>query len=247
MFRQAVEMMARRGLPTTNQTIRRTLLSPRPTSSVKRWISSTAVLLRNETRRDRAPPKQSAIRNDKLVKLGRKKNWNELLAVAEKELFLFDTINFATVLSQLARIRSFDKMDKRFLSLLKVLVERVESRGMVRIYPRHASNILHSLAKMKLTTPMATKMFDWISSPDTAVKFAEEGNPHDLANAAWACAKLNYSAPTLFSAIDRKSNRLFSEGMPQSVSNIAWAHATLGLDAPNVFAAIERNSKWIVE
>ena len=44
----------------------------------------------------------------------------------------------------------------------------------------------------------------------------EEGNPQDVANIAWACAKLGFEAPNLFAEIEHRSKWLVEEGSPQA-------------------------------
>jgi len=206
-----------------------------------RSISSTSVL-----RRDRRDNPSITI-NKKLVELGKKKQWEELLELTILEQRNFNDVNCATVMSQLGRIRSFDKSDKRFVAFLEALASIIEKRGLTWIETRSAANIIYAIGKMELQNPSAKKILEWISNPEVAAKFVIEGDPQHVANVAWACAKLGFEAPNLFAEIMLHSKWLVKEGTPQAVANTAWACATLGYEAPRLFAEIEGRSKWLVQ
>ena len=123
----------------------------------QRWISSTTVLLRDERKRPSGPHyngannKQAAIAiNKRLVELGKKQQWDDLLELALKEQRSFNNVNCATLMSQLGRIRSFNKADPRFVGFLEALAGRIEERGLPWIKARQAANIIHAIGKMKL-------------------------------------------------------------------------------------------------
>ena len=207
-----------------------------------RWISSTPSLLRGERTQNPA----IAI-NKRLVALGKKGKWEDLLEIAMKEHKNFDAICYSTLMSQLARIQALDRKDLRLVVFLQALAVLMETRGLPWIQTRSAANIIHSIGKMKLRNPSTKRILEWIFKPKVAASFVKEGNPQAVANVAWACAKLGFEAPNLFAEIERRSEWLVEEGNPQNVANTAWACATLGFEAPNLFAEIERRSKWLVE
>jgi len=169
------------------------------------------------------------------------------LEVAEQEEESLNNVNYATIMSQLGRIRSFNKEDPRFLALLQALAALIEERGLPWIQARSAANIVHAIGKMDLRNPSTKRILEWIAQPQVAAHFVEEAEPQNVANVAWACAKLGFEAPKLFAVIEGQSKWLVEEGDPQNVANTAWACATLGLEAPNLFAEIELRSKWLVE
>jgi hypothetical protein len=62
-----------------------------------------------------------------------------------------------------------------------------------------------------------------------------------------ACAKpFGYSLPSLFSAIDKRSDWLVSTGLVQEITLTAWSCAKLDYVSPEVFAAIEKRSDWLI-
>jgi len=75
----------------------------------------------------------------------------------------------------------------------------------------------------------------------------DNGNAQEIANTAWACAKLDVQSPLLFRSIDERSAWLAENGKPQHVSNTAWACATLNVQAPSFFRSIEERASWIVD
>jgi len=185
--------------------------------------------------------------NKRLIEHGKKKQWRQLLEVAELEQASFNNVNYATVMSQLGRIGYFNKADPRFLTFLQALATMIEERGLPWIKPREASNIIHAIGKMQLRNPGTKSILQWISKPEVAASFVEIGNPHDISNVAWACATLDFESPELFAKIEHRSKWLVETGNPQAVTNTAWACATLGYEAPNLFAEIECRSKWLIK
>ena len=211
------------------------------------------MLFRNDERRSRhhapaAHTQNPAVAiNKRLVELGKKGKWEELLIFAEQERRNFNNVNCATLMSQLGHIQSLDRSDPRFLDFVRGLAKTVEERGLPWIQARSAANIIHAIGKIKLRNPSTKKILEWISKPEIAAGFVGVGNPHDIANVAWACAKLGFEAPNLFAEIELRSKWLVDGGKPQEVANTAWACATLGFEAPNLFAEIELRSKWLVD
>ena len=86
--------------------------------------TTTALFVRNTSGEQQNPDPAFAI-NKKLIELGQKKRWRALLELAEKEQASFNNVNYATLMSQLGRIRSFNKQDPRFLAILQVLTRFV--------------------------------------------------------------------------------------------------------------------------
>jgi len=177
--------------------------------------SSTSVLFRgNERGADRAahhrtitPSRTTAtLHNKKLVELGKQHQWDALLQfVIQEHRNYFNNVNVATLTSQLARIRSFDKYDPRFLDFLQTLVAHIEARGLPWIEARPAANIDHAIAKMKLKNVSTKRLLEWIANPIVAASFVEEAELQAIANVAWAWATLEFQALHLFAVIDRRS------------------------------------------
>ena len=219
-----------------------------PHSSVRRWKKKKygALFVRNSGKPRRRYDPSFAI-NKKLVELGKKRQWKDLLEVAKEEQASFNNVNFGTAMNQLGRIRSVNKADPRLLAFLQVLATMIEERGLPWIQTRQASNIIHAIGKMQLRNPSTKRILKWISEPEIAADFVGAGNPHDIANVAWACATLGFESPNLFAEIEHRSKWFVEEGEPQAVANTALACAKLGYKAPNLFSEIDHQSKWLVE
>jgi len=140
-----------------------------------------------------------------MIGLGKSKDWNGLLELIIKEQMNFDNVNYATAMSQLGRIWSFDKSDPRFLSYMQGLVELIEKRGLPWIQARSISNIVHAVAKMQIKNQSTEQITNWISQPEVAAQFVKEGNPQAVANTVWAFATLGYDAPNMFAEIEQNA------------------------------------------
>jgi len=125
-----------------------------------------------------------------MTELGRQKDWNGLLELIIEEQINLNNVNYATTMSQLGRISSFDKSDPRFLSFLNVLTLVLEKRGLSWMGVRETANIVHAIAKMGLQNQSTRHIFDWVSQPEVATQLVNEGNPQAVANTAWAFATL---------------------------------------------------------
>jgi hypothetical protein len=66
-------------------------------------------------------------------------------------------------------------------------------------------------------------------------------NLKELANTAWAFARVNHEAPSLFDAIARATQARIGDFNPQALANTAWAFATLNHEAQLLFEAIAKS------
>ena len=106
-------------------------------SNNPRWISLTTVLFRNErSSRHHAPADDARTRNNpaiainkRLVALGKKKQWEELLIFAEQERRNFNNVNCATLMSQLGRIQSLDRIGSSLCRVSTSIGKTVEDAG----------------------------------------------------------------------------------------------------------------------
>jgi RAP domain len=185
-------------------------------------------------------------RNKKIVELGKKQQWKKMLIMHEQESSQFDTVNYATMMSQLGRIRYFDRRDPLFQQFMDELALKIETDGQ-EWSGRDMANIAHSIAKMQLRSHTAKRILSFVSTPDSSLQLLFQSGTRSVANTAWAFATLRTDAPRFFSAIEYKSDWLVEEGNPQDVANTAWAFATLGMCAPKLFSAIEQKAHWLLE
>ena len=190
-------------------------------------------------------------RNKKILGLGKHQRWQEILDLYEEESDSFNEVNLATTMSQLGRIRGVNQNDPRFRNFVDDLVDAiVNNRGMSGQYnPRVIANTAHAMAKMGIKHSSSSKrLFEFLSTDEDAISsLVTNGSPQNVANTAWACAKLDHPAPKFFDKIEEVSDLLFLDGNTQQVANTAWACAKLGHPTPNLFEGIERASDWLVK
>ena len=131
--------------------------------------TSALFLVRKNSGDDQSRNNPSIAINKKLVELGKKRRWKDLLEVFEEEQARFNNVNYATLMNQLGRIRTFDKADPRFVACLQALAAKIEQRGLPWVQTRQASNIVHAIGKMKLRNPGTKRILEWIQ-PEVAVQ-----------------------------------------------------------------------------
>jgi hypothetical protein len=185
----------------------------------------------------------------KIAKYGIQGNWMAILILFQKEGKNFNNINFATAISKLAKIRSLKKQDTLFLQLLEATVANLQDPD---INPRCYANVAHGLAKLHLRDNDVTgRVFNRLADATVVKKFVGSGKPQEIANTAWACAKLGHSCPELFTELGTKtrSKWLVDNGNAQDIANTAWACATLGHSCSELFAVIgtKTRSDWLVD
>eukprot|EP00978_Attheya_sp_CCMP212_P000690 scaffold1386_cov55-Attheya_sp.AAC.1 len=97
----------------------RSIIFRNPAAALVDWhgsTRSTTVLQANANSRKGFNP--AIPRNKKISELGRNRQWKEMLLIHEKEKEGFDNVNYATMMSQLGRIRFVDRQDPLFRAFL---------------------------------------------------------------------------------------------------------------------------------
>jgi hypothetical protein len=122
--------------------------------------------------------------------------------------------------------------------------------------PQEMANLAWAFASVNnptTTTTTTTTLEDFAVAPqllkeieERASFLVENGKPRDIANAAWAFAKLKVPAPRLFEKIDEHSSAIVENGKPQEIANIAWAFATFNIPAPLLINHLQKRAKAFV-
>ncbi|KAG7350403.1 hypothetical protein IV203_009763 [Nitzschia inconspicua] len=185
--------------------------------------------------------------NKMIVALGKQRRWKDILILYQQEKTIFNNVNFATAITQIARIQSVQRSDPLFQTLMDDLSSRIEDNGIEWMGTREFANTIHALGKMKLKSISARKILNFATSSNIGKDFILQGNSQGLANIAWAFAKLDIKAPNFFNAIEEQAEWLVKDGSPQATANTAWAFAKLDIKAPNFFNAIEEQAEWLVK
>jgi hypothetical protein len=179
-------------------------------------------------------------RNNQIVVYGDKGDWQAILLLFREQGKDFNDINFATAISRLARIRSLPTGDPLFREFVKGLAARGPEPA---TDPRSFANVVHALAKLNIrNNESVDRVFQKLSDPTAASQFVKKAATQGIANTAWACAKLDYSCPTLFAALEGQWDRFVADAKPQATATTAWACAELRHSCPKLFAALE--SQW---
>eukprot|EP00978_Attheya_sp_CCMP212_P018695 scaffold51681_cov36-Attheya_sp.AAC.1 len=128
-----------------------------------------------------------------------------MLLIHEKEKEGFNNVNYATMMSQLGRIRFVDRRDPLFRAFLDDLGNQVEVRGLRWLGAQEVANIMHAMAKMNLRNHRTSRiLFSQVEKH--ADWFVKEGNPQAIANTVWACATLRVESLKLFSQVEKHAD-----------------------------------------
>ncbi|KAI2507052.1 hypothetical protein MHU86_7321 [Fragilaria crotonensis] len=215
------------------------------------------------------PHRDALDANKKILALGRDRDWKEILRLPryrhgylphlrpvvrtpnftdpETDDMPFNNVSYATALTQLGRIQSFNKNDPMFLAFLTDLYDELQERGVAWMGPRQFSNIIHAIAKMELwNNQHASNILDMMDDEANAEWLMEYSNAHDVALLMWACAKLGFRSPNLFASMDRNAERLFESSNPQDIANCVWACGKLSMPSPNLFAVMDRSADRVI-
>ena len=191
--------------------------------------------------------KRSVIINKNILKLGKHQRWKEILDLYEEESISYDTINYATTISQLARIRELDKEDPTFVRFTEELANLVEEKGVHGVGFREISNIVHAIGRMSLRTKPSKRIMKLVIQPENAKAIVSNGSTQDVANICWSMGRQKGSHFGLFfDEMERRSTWLVVEGGSQAVSITAWACAKLGIQSPKLFSRIESQAEMLV-
>jgi hypothetical protein len=189
---------------------------------------------------DSKTQKQNIQRNHFILSLGQKHQWKDILLVYHFESTQFNDVNFSTTMSQLSKIKSFNKHDPTFIVLLDDLASQMQSKGQHWGTVRSWAMVVHAIAKMNLRSSGARRILSLATSSEVSMWLVEKGTPQSIANIAWACAKLGIKSPKMFEDIVNRAQWLVEKGNPQEIANTAWACARLGIKSPKIFDAIEK-------
>jgi hypothetical protein len=181
-------------------------------------------------------------------------DWRGILSVYTAESARFNHMNWSATLSKLGRIMGRDAASMKSVKLSFAYRDLIHnlSRAMVASPKlekfgdaRAVSNIVHALAKMQATGDDVNFIMQAVEA--NAEWLVGNQNTQEIANTAWAFAKLHAPAPALFKKIEARASYIVENGDPQEIANTAWAFAKLNTSAPILFAKIEERASFLVE
>ena len=187
--------------------------------------------------------------NIQIVGIKMNKMPNFLLRLIHASSQDFDGINFSTSWNALAKappiFHERIKSDYRFLNFINETSGLMGMEGDFFPDVQPLSNIIHAIAKLDVDKEACEGIISAIVEKGDWI--AARGKSQEVANTAWAFARLEVDAPAFFAALDRRGEWLADEVNTQEAGNIAWALAKARIDAPTFFNALEGKGKWIVE
>ena len=188
--------------------------------------------------------------NNQIVALGRDGKWKDILILYQEQKQHFNSVNHATVMSQMSHIRHVRKDDPLMKAFLDELSARIHTRDMAWIgSARVLATILHATAKIGLkSNSSATKMMRLFDHCETAEWLFDNGSPRQVASCVWACGKLEIESPNLFRLLDERAEWLVDNGTPQAVAICAWGLSVSGNGSSVFFSALEtRLDKFLAD
>jgi hypothetical protein len=209
------------------------------------WKAAALVVLKELTS-SKSDINPAFPRNKMILKLGRNRQWKEMLLIHEKEKEGFNNLNYATMMSQLGRIRFVDRRDPLFKEFLDDLGNQVEVRGLRWLEAKGVANIMHAIAKMQLRNHITSRIL-FSQVENHAEWLVKEGNPQDIADTVLACAKLGVEWPKLFLQVENHAERLVKECTPHAIATTVWACAKLGVESPKLFLQVENHAERLVK
>ena len=175
---------------------------------------------RNKRRSTKSTNNSNASRgiNANIVDLGKQHKWKDLLQVYEKEKLKFNNVNYSTIMSQLARIRSLDTQDATLLELVGDLPQKLK-----HFDARCMATTANSLAKMRIPKHKRYLTVNFFAELDMVSDILfEKQDCRYIALAVHASAKAKTPAPNLFANLDRNADWFLLNGNPQYISNSVW-------------------------
>ncbi|KAJ1618394.1 hypothetical protein T492DRAFT_636534 [Pavlovales sp. CCMP2436] len=165
-----------------------------------------------------------------------------ILDVYKRHGSSFNEINVATAWNRLGKVRATGREGAGFFSgeesALLQLLQHTE-KVIPRLDARNIAGACYGMARLRFEPARATMR---LLGAEATTRLGEF-KPQNLANTAWAFAKLGVPAPQLFDAIARESEQRIGSFNEQNLANTAWAFATVGIPAPRLFEAIARESE----
>ena len=190
--------------------------------------------------------------NKKIVALGQDGKWMEILNLYTEKKQQFNPINYATVMSQMGRIRQGQKHDPLFLEFLSDLRAKFHANGITWLgEARDLATMVHALAKMgldsnKQDSSSVTTIMGVLDDAKTTAWLFEDGTPQAVGHCIWACGKLGIKSPNLFRMLDQRAAWLFEHGSTQTIANCVWACGKLGIRSPNLFRLLDQRADWLI-
>ena len=126
-------------------------------------------------------------------------------------------------------------------------INQIKSKGIEEVGARHFANILHAIAKLRLSNrAYSLGLIAELESKGKVRVLFEANHVQNVSNCVWSCAKLGIQSPNLFRMLESRADWIFENGKPQEISNCVWSCATLGIQSPNLFRITRFKSRMVI-
>jgi hypothetical protein len=155
----------------------------------------------------------------------------------------FNDVNWAITMSKLKRLSPRDRASMKKSAAYRALIRDLSLKMTASPELRHfgdvqaVSNIMHAFAVLKVPSAAIAEVLSTVNNNSTWL--VESGETKAIACTAWAVAKLNFPAPTLFEKIDEHASSFVDTGDAEIVANMAWAFTAVNIPAPSLFRKID--------
>jgi len=89
--------------------------------------------------------------NKRIIALGNEQKWRDIIRLYHKDKRELNMVNIATIYNQLSKIKFVIQQDPDFVRFLDETINQVKSRRIEEVGARHFANILHAVAKLRLS------------------------------------------------------------------------------------------------
>lgn len=166
----------------------------------------------------------------------------ELLDLYDKCGEDFGAVNYATLLSKLARRApkpACGELLLRMRALMRTMHERLERKSLADLDGRALATSAHGLVRLELGDPNARQLLRAIAR--AAEPVVSTFNAQDISVLAYSCARAGLANhERLFDALGRRGEELVDAFTAQGLANLTWSFASSGVDAPILFGLVAR-------
>ena len=89
--------------------------------------------------------------NKRITALGKEHKWIDIIAIYHNHKREMNIVNISTIYNQLSKSKSVSNQDPDFVRFLDETIDQIKFKGLHKIGARYFANILHAIAKLRLS------------------------------------------------------------------------------------------------
>jgi hypothetical protein len=173
-----------------------------------------------------------------LLNITEAKTPDNILAIVAGKSNILTVVENVAAIHRLAKLRISPnaRQDPRVHELSMVILTQLQKQPH-DFQARHLSNLIWAIATLPLDQSTKNPIIDTIASLSLA--HIDEFNAQNLANTAWAFARLGRQHNLLFTRIAEQSLAKLDTFSTQNLSNLLWAFAKLNFRSHKLFVAMK--------